>query len=143
MYISVEGVRTDPNEWQAVQSLRPEQLPPLTSEQREVASKLRVAEDQYARSVLAGQRTTEKLLKKTEWFARFFEEMIRRKGYPATLERVTLDTWAGSFEVKIHGKDLPLRIDEGLVDELFQRGSAEAERALFRIADVALGAGVF
>ena len=142
MFISVEGLRTDPEEWKAAQALQPDQLPALTPEQREVATQLKIAEEQYARSILAGQRTTEKLLKKTEWFARFFEELIHHKGSPAKIERVTLDTWAASFEVKIHGREYPLKIDEGLVDDLFEKGSAVAEQGLSRIADVAIGAGV-
>jgi len=142
VFISVEGLRTDPEEWKAAQALQPDQLPALTPEQREVATQLKIAEEQYARSILAGQRTTEKLLKKTEWFARFFEELIHHRGSSAKIERVTLDTWAASFEVKIHGREYPLRIDEGLVDDLFEKGSAVAEQGLSRIADVAIGAGV-
>ena len=142
MFISVEGMRTDPEEWKAAQALQPEELPALTPEQKQVATQLKIAQEQYARSILAGQRTTEKLLKKTEWFARFFEELIHHKGSPAKIERVTLDTWAATFEVKIHGREYPLRIDEGLVDDLFEKGSVVAEQVLSRIADVAIGAGV-
>jgi len=142
VFISVEGMRTDPEEWKAAQALQPEELPALTPEQKQVATQLKIAQEQYARSILAGQRTTEKLLKKTEWFARFFEELIHHKGSPAKIERVTLDTWAATFEVKIHGREYPLRIDEGLVDDLFEKGSVVAEQGLSRIADVAIGAGV-
>ena len=141
MYISVEGSRSDPSEWKRVQTLGAGDLPPLTPAQKEVAMKLRIPEEQYARSVLAGQRTTEKLLKKAEWFAKVFERVIRDKGSAATIERVTLDTFDGYFNIKLHDRDFPLRVDETLVNDLLERGSSSAEAELSRIVEVALGVG--
>jgi hypothetical protein len=108
MYISVEGFRSDPSEWKRVQALRGDELSPLSPAQKEVAMKLRVPEEQYARSALAGERTTEKLLKKVERFASFFQDQIRQKGSPAIIDTIKLDTWTGYFEIKFHNAELPV-----------------------------------
>jgi hypothetical protein len=140
MEIAVDGWRTGAADWDAVRSLPVEQLPPLSEEQRSVAKKLGISEQDYARSVVAGERSRESLLSKTERLAKFLEQRLAGLGIKGRISRVTLRTIQDRFDVELQVNDgrLPLRIDEDLVDDFFDGGSEESERELARILDRAL-----
>ena len=140
MEIAVDGWRASVEDWDAVRSIPIEQLPPLTEQQRQVAKKLGVPEPDYARSALAGERTQVVLLQRTERLARLLAERMRAAGLPGEIIRVVLRTFEGRFDVelKVDGKRLPLRIDEDIVDDYFDRGSMEAEARLGRILERSL-----
>jgi hypothetical protein len=141
MQISVEGWRASPGEWEAVRSIPRDQLPALTEQQREVARKMGVPEEDYARSALAGERTQNALLAKTEMFARLLEKKIRDLGFKASVQNIVLRTLEHAFEVVLNtnGSYLPLRIKEDVVDDLFEAGSSEAEEKLSRILNATVG----
>jgi hypothetical protein len=141
MEISVQGWRASPSDWEAVRKLPKEELPALTDEQKEVARKLKVSEEDYARSALAGKRTQNALLAKTEMFARLLGKKLRDVGSKATVESVVLQILDDMFEVvlKLNGKLVPLRIKEEIVNDLFEGGSADAEGRVSRILDSTIG----
>lgn len=140
MEIAVDGWRASVGDWSAVRSVPADELPPLSPQQREVAKKLGIAEQDYARSALAGQRTREALLQKTERFARLLEERLQASGQQAEVVRVMLRTVEHRFDVEINagGRSVPLRVEETLVDDYFDSGSADADQRLARILDRAL-----
>lgn len=140
MQIAVTGSRSDRSEWEAVQRLSVGELPPLTPEQRNVAKQLRIREEDYQRSVLAGKRTGEKLLKKTEWFARVLQKNLTEHAPGATIKSVVLDTWKEKFEIaiEVEGDVLPLHIAEDIVDDFFDLGSARAEESLAQMLEQSL-----
>jgi hypothetical protein len=143
MEIVVDGWRSSVADWDAVRSIPVEQLPALSEEQREVAKKLGIPEEDYARSVLAGERNREALLVKTQRLARLLEQRLGRTGVQARVNRVVLRTIEHRFDVElqIDGREVPLRIEETIVNDYFDSGSADAEERLGRILDRAL-AGV-
>ena len=130
--IAVRGSRSDRGEWESAQNTPKEQLPPLTSEQRSVAEQMHIPEEDYQRIALAGRRTAEKLLKKTEWFAKALQKKVMEKVAEAVVESVVLDTWENKFEIAIraNGATIPLHVAEGMVDDLFDLGSANAAQRL-------------
>jgi hypothetical protein len=138
MDIFVQGSRVSVADWSAVRGIPREQLPPLTAGQRAVAEGLGIPEEDYARSALAGERGSAKLLAKTERFARMVARKAKAKG--AVVDQVTLNALNGRFEVegKAGATPLFLRVDEGIVDELFEGGSIEADQRLSRVLDGAL-----
>jgi len=140
MNISVEGGRTSITDWEAVRTLPASELPPLTAEQRIVAKKLGIVEADYARSALAGQRTTEKLFDKTERFGRYFKRALSRKSQQGLVESITLNTWDGKFEITVReaGRLIHLCDDEAIVDDYFDSGSPDMEERLSRILDLTL-----
>jgi len=140
MEIAVDGWRAGAAEWDAVRSLPASELPSLSPEQREVAKKLGVSEQDYARSALAGERTREVLLRKTERLARLLEQRMQGSGLSGTITRVMLRTIEHRFDVEVQssGRFVPLRIEESLVDDYFDGGSADAEERLGRILDRSL-----
>ena len=123
--ISVRGGRISPAEWDAIQALPKEELPALTPQQRQVARKMHIQEEDYARGALASERGAERSLEKAERFARFLNESIRKRTAGATLLRVALDTFQGKFEVEaqVDGRPLRFRVTEKLVDDLFESES--------------------
>ncbi len=137
--ISVRGGRISPAEWDAIQALPKEELPPLTPEQQQVARKMHIPEADYARSSLASKRGVEKSLEKAERFARFLKESIKKRAAGATLLRVALDDFQEKFEVEVQvdGRPLQFRVTEKVVDDLFESGSESAERRLNRVLDLA------
>jgi hypothetical protein len=140
MEIAVDGWRASVADWNAVRRVPAGELPPLSPEQREVAKKLGAAEQDYARSALAGERTREALLHKTERFARLLEQRVRSSRLQAGIRRVMLRTFEHRFDVEIEadGRIIPLRIEEALVDDYFDAGSLDAEERLGRILDRAV-----
>jgi hypothetical protein len=140
MEITVDGWRASVADWNAARSVPDTELPPLTPEQREVAKKLGVSENDYARSALAGERAREVLLRKTERFARLLEQRLSALKLHATVTRVMLRTFEHRFDVEIDANSqlVPLRIEESLVDDYFDGGSIEAEERLGRILDRAV-----
>ncbi|HEY6272661.1 MAG TPA: hypothetical protein VIX19_11825 [Terriglobales bacterium] len=144
MNISVQGVRAEVSDWDAVSMLPARELPALTQEQRQVARTLGIKEEDYARSALTGQRTTEKLIGKTERFARYLQEQVAHAVPSASIEEVALNTWEHRFDVSLRvGQEIvPLRIAEDVIDDLFERGSREAELRLRRVLELTLPARV-
>jgi len=138
--VTVIGSRSDRSDWEAVQNVPTDQLPPLTPQQRKVAEQLRIREEDYQRSALAGKRTGEKLLKKAEWFARILRRNLTAEAPQATIKSVVLDTWKEKFEVSIEvdGTLLPLHIAEGIVDDLLDLASVDAEQRLSRMLESCL-----
>jgi hypothetical protein len=96
MQISVQGWKASAGDWEAVRSIPTNQLPELTEEQKAVARKLGISEEDYARSYLAGERTQSALLAKTEMFARLLTKKIYDSGFKATVESVVLRILEGS-----------------------------------------------
>lgn len=140
MEIAVDGWRAGAAERELARSLPSDQLPRLTDEQRSVAKKLGIPEEEYARSVVAGERNRDALLVKTERLARLLEQRIEELGIGAHVNRVTLRTIQDRFdvEIQINGRVLPLRIEESVVDDYFENGLKEAEERLGHILDRAL-----
>jgi hypothetical protein len=137
MEIAVDGWRSSVADWDAVRGIPPDQLPALTPEQREVARKLGIPEEDYARSVVAGERNREALLTKAERLAHL---LVQRLGQ-GQVERVVLRTVEHRFEIelRIEGRIVHVKIEESLIDDYFDNGSAESEERLGRILDRALG----
>jgi hypothetical protein len=138
--IVVEGWRAGASDWEAVRNVPVEQLPPLSAEQREVACKLGIREEDYARSALAGQRTAQRLLEKTERLGRLLQQKMTARGGAVTVQRVALQTWEHRFnvQVEVDGQVVSFRVAEEVVDDLFEGGSADADQRLSRILEVSL-----
>ena len=138
--ISVAGFRTRASEWDAAKMVPKEELPPLTDAQRDAAKKMGVSEEDYARSFMAGEKTWNILLDRTRQLARVLQGVVREISPEAVVESVVLRTWEERFDVDIREgeKRIPVRIEEDIVRRLFEGGSAEAERSLRRVLDIAL-----
>jgi hypothetical protein len=140
MEIAVQGWRASAADWDAVRSVPVEQLPALSEQQREVARKLGVPEEDYARSALAGQRTQETLLHKAEALAGFLQKLVEKNHFDVSISRIMLDVVEHRFviELTVNGSSKIFRVDESIVDDYFDSGSQEAEANLARVFERAL-----
>jgi len=138
--IDVDAARTSAAEWLAVQQVPKDELPRLTESERKVADALKKSEEDYARSLLAAERTRADLIEKAERLARFLKQLLSLARPKATIKRVTLRTLDSAFdvEVDIEGKRSTMRVDEEVFDDLLERGSEEAEQRLRKILEVNL-----
>ncbi len=136
MEIAVDGWRPGSADWDAVRDLPSSKLPALTKEQVAVAKKLGIPEADYARSVLAGERSQDGLLTKAERLGRLLKAKLSAAGIQAAISRITLRTIQERFDVEleVNERPLPLKIDESVVDKYFE-GSEIAEKQLDRIVD--------
>jgi len=139
--LGIDGMRTNANEWRHAQSTPAEELPPLSDPQRAAAKSLGIPEEAYARTILAEERTARELLTKTEMLARLLAEKLRGISPSATIESVVLRTLEDRFDVvvRLNGKVVPLRVNEEVVDSLFEAGSLEADQRISRILDATVG----
>ncbi len=144
MDISVHGFRTGHTDWEAVRDVPREQLPPLSPEQREVARKLHISEEDYARSALAAQLTMKKLIAKTERFAMYLLGRVKEMAPQVSIESVLLDTLEHKFVVSLKGDGqiTPVHIAEEVVDDYFDSGSEEMGKRLNHILNLAVHARV-
>jgi hypothetical protein len=105
----------------------------LTPEQRKITEAQHIPEELYQRSALAGRRTAEKLLKKTEWLARLLQRDLTARAPKGTIKSVVLDAWEGKFEIEMEIDSTalpPLHIGENVVDDLLDLGSTASEQKL-------------
>ena len=140
MEIAVDGWRAGAAEREIARSLSPEQLPRLTDEQPFVAGTLGIPEEDYARSVAAGERNREALWLKTARLARLLEQRLEASGIGAQVNRVTLRTIQHRFDValQVNRRTVPFQVEETVVDDYFDSGSNDAEHRLSHILDRAL-----
>jgi hypothetical protein len=141
MEVSVFGSRVFTEAWREAQQRPQNDLPKLTPGQQSAAKRLGLREEDYARSILARQLTAERLLERTAAFGNLLEHSIRARGIDASVRSIRLDDLHERYEVEVqsNGNRVPLKIDERLVNELLERGSAEAEASISRIIDLSLG----
>ena len=144
MQIVVDGWRAGISEWREARRVPADKLPQLTAEQKEVARKMGIPEEDYARSVLAGRRTQDQLLEKTRTFAALLERKINMRDPQARVNIVRLNTLEHRFEIEaiVQGRRVFFRVDENLVDDLLSRGSEGLERNLDRVLEYALAGRV-
>lgn len=139
MEIAVDGYRAGAMEREAAGALPVEALPALSPSQREYAAKWGISPEEYARSIVAGERSEATLRFKAERLGRLLQSELDRVAQGAVVEKVWFRVFQEAFEVAIRsdGQRVPLRIVEAVVDEVFEAGSEEAEARIRRIVDLA------
>jgi hypothetical protein len=112
----------------------------LDEEQKAAAQREKVSEEDYARSAYAGHLSQQTLLQRTLQFGRWLNARVEERNPECRVESVTLDTWKGRYEVSISGGEEPIdfEMDEELVERFLTTGSAELEKAIFRLLEVYL-----
>jgi hypothetical protein len=140
MRVVVRGQRTYSEDWEWSQSVAESELPPLNDLQKEAAEKLKIPEDAYRRSYAAGQRTLAALVESTDRVGRYLLRKLKQLKPDAEIREIALDTFQEKYalRVQIQGKSFTVRIDESVVEELFEGGSADAERKIERVFETAL-----
>ena len=140
MEIRVDGNRSSAENWMRAQNASIRELPILSPEQKTVANKLGLCDEDYARSAFAGDLERENLKKKAQQAARLIGQLASRKVPGIRVESVWLKTFDRKFrfDLEFNGSDALIFVSEDLIDELFESGSRLAEEQLLRIVDLGL-----
>jgi hypothetical protein len=127
MEIIIEGWRAGGDERKEAASVPANQLPPLTDEQKSVAKKMGIAEEDYARSAYAGRRNQQRLIEKTRRFGEILEAKLGSKVQGARIDRIRLLTIEHEYriELSVEGKKVLFRVAEDMVDDFMERGFAD------------------
>jgi len=142
MEIVIEGWRSGSEERKEAASVPAGELIPLTDEQKSVAKKMGISEEDYARSAYAGKRNQDRLINKTRRFAGILEERLREISEGARIDRIRLVTIDHEYriEITLNGRKLFFRLPEEMVDDFIEGGSAEIGRQIMdRLETVVTG----
>ena len=140
MEIVIEGWRAGGEEREAARSVPASQLPALNDDQKKVAKKMGISEEEYARSAYAGKRNQDRLTDKTRRFAGFLEERLRALSEGARIDRVRLVTIEHEYRIEfsVNGKKIFFRLPEEMVDDFIEGGSAEVGRQIMNRVETVL-----
>lgn len=132
MEIVVEGWRAGGEERKEAASVPTSKLPPLSDEQKLVAKKMGIPEEDYARSAYAGKRNQDRLIDKTKRFIGFLEPQLRNLSADAQIIRVRLVTIEHEYriELSVSGRSIYFRLPEEMVDDFVEGGSSEVGRQI-------------
>jgi hypothetical protein len=138
MEVFVRGSRSSAQDWVRARQIPANQLPSLDQEQKAAALRGKISEDDYARSAYAGHLSQQRLLQQTLQFGRWLNARIEERNPDCHVESITLDTWQGRYQVTVLGGDqrVDFEIDEDMVERFLTTGSAELERAIYRLLDI-------
>ena len=139
MEIVIEGWRAGGEERKEAARVPANELPALSDEQKLVAKKMGISEEDYARSAYAGKRSQERLIEKTRRFAELLQSKLQARS-GVEVRRIRLDVLNHRYDVVVarEGREIPFRVSEEMIDDLFQSGSESLERDLERVLDYAL-----
>jgi hypothetical protein len=120
-------------EWRKAQQAAQSELPQLTAEQKEVARKFGITEEEYARNVLAGLYGRQRMRDRAQALGEAVQDVLEGRGRG---ERVTalfrdMDRLAWVVRIETRERDVDVLVSQELADDLFDSGS-EAERERLR-----------
>ena len=117
-----------------------QELPRLSEEQRAVAREFGISEEGYARNAYASELSRRELVVKAERFGELLQAIMREKVPDACVHLVELRTFDGKFQIVaiVGGRDVRLKVNEDLVDDLLSSGSKDIQARLIRIVELNL-----
>jgi len=125
--IVIEGWRAGGEERKEAATVPVWELPPLTDEQKSVAKRMGISEEDYARSTYAGRRNQQRLIEKTGRFGEILEARLRSEAPSAVIRRIRLLTIEHEYRIEIYveGKPVLFRVAEDMVDDFMEKGFAD------------------
>ncbi len=140
MEIVIEGWRAGGDERKEAARVPASQLPSLNDEQKSVAKKMGISEEDYARSAYAGKRNQDRLIDKTKRFVEFLEPGLRELSEGAQINRVRLVTIEHEYriELSVDGRKIYFRLPEEMVDDFIEGGSSEVGRQIMNRLETVL-----
>jgi hypothetical protein len=134
MDISVRGSRSSAQDWARAQLVPLSELPLLNEEEKAVARKMNLSDEDYARSAFAGQLSEQELLQRTLGFGKWLGARVEERSPDSHVIAVQLDTWEEKFRIRISSgkQSVVFAVDEELVERFLTTGSPELEKSLLR-----------
>jgi hypothetical protein len=138
MEVRVDGSRSSSENWLRASLAPSQELPKMSADEEEVARKLGISLESYARSRYAGELTAVELRQKAESLGRFVEKWLAAQHVPGSVDFVWLKTFEGKYriDVELNGKHKLIFIGEALVEDVFEKGSDKTEKELQHIMEL-------
>src|SRR5215469_6477731 len=125
---------TSAEEWKRAMAVPGSQLPSLSAQQREIARKFNIPEEDYARNVLAGSYGLEKTRKKANDLGQAVQAAIRPLdvGYRVTAVIRDVNQLGWVVRIETPAGDVTVLVSKELADGLLDSGS-ETEKEQLRV----------
>jgi hypothetical protein len=142
MEVIVTGWRSTTDAWAKAHLVRLSDLPALSPEQADVARKLGLSAEEYARSFYAGELSKPELTGKAEAIGKLIERLAGSQSPGAKIDQVLLETYHGLVRLKgsVGDSEFRMEVEEELVEDLMKGGSGKLLERLERIVKMALPA---
>ncbi len=130
-------------EWRRAQAVPPSDLPALTDEQKAVARKFNITDEEYARNVLAGAFGRERVRQRAQQLGEAVQAMLEQLGAGGRVISISRDVDRLGWIVKVETprEDVSVFVSQELADDLLD-GGGQVERQRLRARVVAsLGLG--
>ena len=130
--VFVSGVTSSVEDWQKAMNAPKGELPKLNEEQKEIAGKMGMSEEEYARGVLVGQYGEQRQKERGEKLGNKIEEILGGIGEPYRLEAVIREGVKGRWVARIGTPSAPKNVAVGLdlADDLIDSGTVQDEERL-------------
>jgi hypothetical protein len=138
--VRIDGSRSSSENWLRASLAPISDLPKLTPEEEQVAEKLGIALESYARERYAQELTDSELRDKAVRLGSLVQAWLDENKAAATVESVWLKTFEAKYRLDIwrDGKPNLIFVDESLIDEVFEQGSTPAKNCLEQILAINL-----
>jgi len=119
-------------EWRKAQQAAPSELPELTPQQKEVARKFGVTEEEYQRTVLAGLYGLRRMTARAQALGEEVQKILEGLGRGGRVIAVSRDMDRLSWLVRIETRkrDVNVLVSQELTDDLFDSASEEERERL-------------
>jgi hypothetical protein len=130
--IFVSGATSPVEDWRNAMSAPKGDLPKLTDGQKEVARRMEMSEEEYARGVLVTQYGEQRQRQRGEKLGKRVEEILAGLGRPYRLEAVILEGLRGRWVARIETPSVPKNVAVGLelADDLIDSDTVQDEERL-------------
>jgi hypothetical protein len=130
--VFVSGVTSSVEDWQKAMNAPKGELPKLNEEQKEVAGRMGMSEEEYARGVLVGQYGEQRERARGKRLGEKIEEIMGSLGAPYRLEALIREgvkgRWVARIETPSATKNVAVGVE--LADDLIDSGTVQDEERL-------------
>jgi predicted transglutaminase-like protease len=125
--VFVSGVTGSVEDWQNAMNAPKAELPKLNNEQKEIARKMGISEEEYARGVLVGQYGESRQKQRGETLGLRIAEVLDGLGKPYQLETLIREgvnrRWVARINTPHEPKNVAIEID--LANDLIDSGTVQ------------------
>lgn len=116
-------------------------LPKLTAQQKTVAKKMGISEEDYQRGVLAGRFGEKRMLQRGKGLGTVVKDLLGSIGSEYRVEAVKAEMFNGRWLIRVAGPDrvFNVAVPRELADDVLDSGAAEEVERLKRCLLAALG----
>jgi hypothetical protein len=130
--VFVSGVTSPVEDWRNAMNAPKGDLPKLSEGQKEIARKMEMSEEEYARGVLVSQYGEQRQKERGEKLGKRVEEILGGLGEPYRLEAVILEGFRGRWVARIETPSAPknVAVELELADDLIDSDTVQADERL-------------